>query len=126
MERSNTARRSQSEERDDSERLQTRPHAESGRARRQQETSTAAASITRVDKRDDRQREISTAPPRREGSDERDDGDSNNIDKNTVGIDCNNDESQSQETEREGQVHWLNDASQAFTAAQYTHSSKEM
>ena len=54
--------------------------------------------------------------------DERDnnDRDSNtgdSIDRRiTVGIDDGN-ESQRQETEREGQVHWLNDASQAFTAA---------
>ncbi len=33
----------------------------------------------------------------------------------TVGIDGN--ESHRQETERKGQVHWLNDARQAFTAA---------
>ena len=84
VEHSNTAR-SQSEEREDSERLLNAP------PRRERTSATTArdlncASITEgSDERDDRQREISTAPPRREGSDERDDSDSNNIDKKYSG-----------------------------------------
>ena len=104
-----------------------------GRSRRQRETSNASprrertsattardlncASITRVDKRDDRQREISTAPPRREGSDERDDSDSNYIDKKIQWVSIATMTSLRVKRQREGQVHWLNDASQAFTAA---------